>query len=422
MDTLVTITAFVILFGSLVFFHELGHFIFARRAGILCREFAIGFGPKLFSIKGKETVYTIRLLPLGGYVRMAGEDPELIELNPGLRVGLELDQDEVVRKIIISQKDRYPNAKLIEIDHADIEHDLIIRGLDDEEEYVSYKVHRQAVLVDQGTELQIAPYDRQFASKPLLARTLTIFAGPLFNFLLASIIFFAIGMTFGAPVKKPYAQFGIVLEDGVAYEAGLQEGDIVRKIDGIAIRNWDEMVKTVRENPGENLLFEIERNGDIFTINLAPREIEGIGHIGVQRPLERSFFAALPYSVEMTWYYTKQIFIILGNLISEGVSIDDFAGPVGIYASTEMMAQRGLLDLMLWGAVLSINLGIMNLLPIPALDGGRLMFFAIEAVRGKPVSKEKESLVHFIGFALLMLLMLAVTWNDFQRFFIEKNF
>ena len=124
----------------------------------------------------------------------------------------------------------------------------------------------------------------------------------------------------------------------------------------------------------------------------------------------------------MTWFYTKQIFIILGNLISEGVSIDDFAGPVGIYASTEVMAQRGLLDLMLWGAVLSINLGIMNLLPIPALDGGRLMFFAIEAIRGKPVPKEKESLVHFLGFALLMLLMLAVTWNDFQRFFIEKNF
>ena len=120
MNTLVTVTAFIILFGSLVFFHELGHFIFAKRAGILCREFAIGFGPKIFAFKKNETVYTIRLLPLGGYVRMAGEDPEIIELNPGLRVGLELDENEVVRKIILNQKDRYPNARIIEIDQADI--------------------------------------------------------------------------------------------------------------------------------------------------------------------------------------------------------------------------------------------------------------------------------------------------------------
>lgn len=422
MNTLVTVTAFIILFGSLVFFHELGHFIFAKRAGILCREFAIGFGPKIFAFKKNETVYTIRLLPLGGYVRMAGEDPEIIELNPGLRVGLELDENEVVRKIILNQKDRYPNARIIEIDQADIEHELIIRGYDDEEQLVSYSVHPRAVLVDHGNEIQIAPYDRQFSSKPLLARTLTIFAGPLFNFLLAAIVFFAIGMIFGVPKEQPVATLGKIAEDGVAYEAGLEEGDIVRKINGEDIANWQEMVQTVQKNPGEELLFEIERNGELMTITLVPRNEDGIGIIGVHHPTERSLFVALPYSLEMTWFYTKQIFIILGDLISSGISVDDFAGPVGIYASTEMMAQRGILDLMLWGAVLSINLGIMNLLPIPALDGGRLMFFAIEAIRGKPVSKEKESLVHFLGFALLMLLMLAVTWNDFQRFFIEKNY
>ena len=262
----------------------------------------------------------------------------------------------------------------------------------------------------------------EFRSKPAWQRLLVMVAGVLFNFLLAALIFFVIGMLFGVPVEKPYAQFGEIAEGGVAHEAGLKEGDIVRKIDGVPIDSWGEMVEIIRGNPGENLLFEIERDGEIFTIYLAPRDEDGVGIIGVHHPLERSLFVAVPYSIEMTWFYTKQIFIILGNLISEGVSIDDFAGPVGIYASTEVMAQRGLLDLMLWGAVLSINLGIMNLLPIPALDGGRLMFFAIEAIRGKPVPKEKESLVHFLGFALLMLLMLAVTWNDFQRFFIEKNF
>ena len=134
---LTTVIAFIIIFGALVFFHELGHLYFAKRAGILCREFAIGFGPKVFSFMKNETVYTIRLLPIGGFVRMAGEDPEMVEIKPGYRVGLVLNKDEKVQKIILNNKDKFPNAIVMEVEKADIEHNLFIKGyLDGDEEEV----------------------------------------------------------------------------------------------------------------------------------------------------------------------------------------------------------------------------------------------------------------------------------------------
>lgn len=419
MSTLSTVIAFILLFGALVFFHELGHFLFAKKAGILCREFAIGFGPKIFAFKKNETVYTIRLLPLGGYVRMAGEDPELIELKPGLRVGLILDENEVVQKIIINQKSKYPNARIVEIERADIEKDLFIQGIEEEEDERSkvYKVDPKAVLVDNGIESQIAPLDRQFASKSLLARTLTIFAGPLFNFLLAVVVYIIIGLLQGVPSDE--AKLGVITEDGAAIEAGLQEGDIVHSIHGEKVTKWAEIVEIVRDNPGETLTFQVERNGEVLDVDVVPKDVEGQGKIGVYAPMDKSFVDAIAYGFTETWFWIKTIFIILGDLVTGGFTIDALGGPVAIYASTEMVAESGIFNLLRWGAMLSVNLGIMNLLPIPALDGGRLTFFAIEALRGKPVSKEKEGFVHLIGFSLLMLLMILVTWNDIQRFFLK---
>src|SRR4051795_8969826 len=124
---LTTVIAFIVIFGALVFFHELGHLVFAKRAGILCREFAIGFGPKVFSHKKGETTYTIRLLPIGGFVRMAGEDPEVVEIKPGYRIGLLFDKDNQVNKIVLNNKEKYPDLRIIEVEYADIEHDLIIK-------------------------------------------------------------------------------------------------------------------------------------------------------------------------------------------------------------------------------------------------------------------------------------------------------
>lgn len=418
MSTLSTVLAFILLFGALVFFHELGHFIFAKRSGILCREFAIGFGPKILAFNKNETTYTIRLLPLGGYVRMAGEDPELIELKPGLRVGLILDENEIVKKIIINRKEKYPDARMIEIEQADIEKDLFISGYEEEEEETikSYKIDEKAVLVENGIESQIAPIDRQFSSKSLLARTLTIFAGPLFNFILAIIVFILIGIIQGVPSNEP--MLGEITKDGSAVKAGLKQGDVVHSIDDAEVSTWMDIVEIIQEHPGEPLTFHIERNDKLMDIQVTPQNIEGEGKIGVYQPMNQSLVQAFSYGFTETWFWTKQIFIILGDLVTGGFSIDAFSGPVGIYASTEVVAQSGIFNLLRWGALLSINLGIMNLLPIPALDGGRLLFFAIEALRGKPVDKNKEGFVHFIGFALLMLLMIVVTWNDIRRFFL----
>lgn len=418
MSTLSTVLAFIILFGALVFFHELGHFIFAKRAGILCREFAIGMGPKVLAFKKNETLYTVRLLPIGGYVRMAGEDPDIIELRPGLRVGLLLDENELVTKIVLNQREKFPNARTFEIEKADIEHQLFVRGYEegDEENIKTYYVDPQAVLVENGTETQIAPFNRQFSSKPLLARTLTIFAGPLFNFILAFLIFIFIGLFHGVPSTAP--MLGEITDGGSAIDAGLKEGDIIQSIDGNEVDSWQDIVKIIQVNPENTINFVVERNGEVLEIPVIPENVEGEGKIGVYQPMEQSPLKALTFGFTETWFWTKQIFIILGDLISGGFTIDAFAGPVGIYASTEAVAQSGIFNLLRWGALLSINLGIMNLLPIPALDGGRLLFFGIEALRGKPIDKNKEGFVHFIGFALLMLLMLVVTWNDIQRFFL----
>src|SRR5699024_1453165 len=155
------------MFGLLVFVHELGHLIFAKRAGMLAREFAIGFGPKIFSFTKNETLYTIRLIPAGGYVRVAGEDPEIIELKPGHHIGVEFNDDGKVKYIIVNNKSKHPHARVIEVERVDLDHELRIEGydLDDHDELLKFEVDPKAFFIMDERETQIAPYNRQFASK-----------------------------------------------------------------------------------------------------------------------------------------------------------------------------------------------------------------------------------------------------------------
>lgn len=418
-----TVIAFIVIFGALVFFHELGHFIFAKRAGILCREFAIGMGPKVFSHKKGETTYTIRLLPIGGFVRMAGEDPEVVEIKPGYRIGLLFDKQEKVTKIILNNKEKFPNCRIVEVEHADIERELIIKGFpeDEDESLHVFNVHPDAVIVENGIESQIAPIDRQFGSKTLGQRFMAIFAGPMMNFVLAFVVFIVIALLQGVPSNEP--KLGGITPDGAAKMAGLKKGDVVQSIEGSEITSWTDVVEIIRKNPNKELDFSIIRDGSEKEIQVTPLEktVEGnkMGIIGVYSPVEKSPVQAVKSGFTETYFWTKQIFVMLGKLVTGQFSIDALSGPVGIYKSTDEVAKSGIYYLMKWAGILSINLGIMNLLPIPALDGGRLMFFAVEAVRGKPIDRQKEGMVHFIGFALLMLLMLVVTWNDIQRFFLK---
>lgn len=417
-----TVIAFIIIFGALVFFHELGHLIFAKRAGILCREFAIGFGPKILSFKRDETVYTIRLLPLGGFVRMAGEDPEMIDVKPGQVIGLLFNNDERVEKVIINNKEQYPDARVIEVEHADLEHEMIIKGYEseDEERLHTFRVAEESYFIVDGDEVQIAPYSRQFASKTLGQRAMAIFAGPLMNFVLAFVIFVVLGISQGYAVDKPI--LGELTKDGAAIEAGLKQGDEVQAIDGAAVSTWQDVVEIIRKHPEQEIMFTVNRGDETREIEVTPdsREMgeEKIGLIGVYAPVEKSVIGSITNGATETATWMKEIVTGLGKLVTGQFSLDMLSGPVGIYAATDQVAQSGIYYLMKWAAVLSINLGIVNLLPIPALDGGRLVFFAVEAVRGKPIDRQKEGVVHFIGFALLMLLMLVVTWNDIQSFFL----
>ena len=414
-----TVIAFIVIFGSLVTFHELGHFLFAKRAGIMVREFAIGFGPKIIGIRKGETLYTIRLLPLGGYVRMAGEDFDKIELQPGYRVGLIIGKTNEVEKIYLNRNVANPDVLFMETETSDLEKEMFIKGYDDEGQLVRYNVSRKAVIFEKGQETLIAPYDRQFESKSVGKRAMAIFAGPLFNFILAFFIFLTIGLLQGVPVDEPYV--ANVMSDGSAAAGGMHEGDLVKEVDGKPISNWEEFVGIIQNSPGIPLQLVVERDGTLETLAITPSTIkekdQEYGQIGVMRPMEKNPVKAVAYGAEQTVVWIQRIIELLGMLVTGQFTIDALSGPVGIYKSTEEVAKFGIYSLMNWAAILSINLGIMNLLPLPALDGGRLLFFLFEAIRGKPIDKQKEGMVHFVGIVLLMLLMLVVTWNDIQRFF-----
>ncbi|QSB08266.1 RIP metalloprotease RseP [Lysinibacillus fusiformis] len=417
-----TAIAFILIFGMLVFFHELGHFLFAKRAGILVREFAIGMGPKIYGRTHGETMYTIRLLPIGGYVRMAGEDMDGTELQPGYRIGLIVNEDNIVKKIIFNQNNKQlPDLLFLEVERADLEKELFVEGYDEEERLVRYQVARDCVLVENGRELVIAPQDRQFNAKTVGQRAMTIFAGPLFNFILAFVIYLVIGLIHGVPTYEPIITE--VVENDPAAQAGMLAGDRVTSINGQAVEKWQDLAAIVQDHPNEDIAVTVERNGQSVNLNMTVKEIqqdgEKYGQIGVRYESPREFnpIKAVVYGAQETYNMTVKIFELLGMLITGKFTIDALSGPVGIYKATEQVAQYGIMNLMNWAAMLSINLGIMNLLPLPALDGGRLLFFGFEALRGKPIDRQKEGIVHFVGIVLLMILMVVVTWNDIQRFF-----
>ncbi len=419
-----TIIAFICMFGLLVFVHEWGHLIFAKRAGMLAREFAIGFGPKIFSFTRNETLYTIRLIPAGGYVRVAGDDPEIIELKPGHHVGITYNDQGKVNQIIVNNKDKHPDARVIEVDKVDLDHELIIEGYDvgEHEEKHVFEVDEKAFFIVDEVETQIAPYNRQFASKSVGQRAMQLFAGPMMNFFLAIILFIIIGIVQGVPAER--ALLSDVVDGSPAEEAGIQNSDEIVEIEGTPISTWEGFTTIVRNNPDTPLDMVVDRDGEKFTVEVTPNGVPDVldesvtvGQIGVYQGFEKSVMGTLTYGFTETYETTTMIVSNLVKLITGQYSIDMLAGPVGIYDATDQIVQTGFMNFLMWTAMLSVNLGIINLVPLPALDGGRLMFVLIEAIRGKPMDPQKEGIVHFIGFALIMLLMITVTWNDIQRLF-----
>ena len=200
--------------------------------------------------------------------------PIHIEIKPGYRVGLVLDESENVTKIILNNKDKYPDIRLVEVEKIDLEHKLILTGYEEGEEEIlkSFSIHREAVIAENGVETQIAPYDRQFPSKSLGHRAMTIFAGPMMNFVLAFFIFLIIGLFQGVEVDE--ARLGQLTEDGSAIASGLQTGDEIQSVAGTEVSTWVDVQENIQKNPGKEIEFVVVRDGDTLTIPVVPKEIE----------------------------------------------------------------------------------------------------------------------------------------------------
>ncbi|KIS03630.1 RIP metalloprotease RseP [Paucilactobacillus wasatchensis] len=421
---IVTIIAFIIVFGVLVLVHEFGHYYFAKRSGILVREFSIGMGPKVWWHRKNGTTYTVRILPLGGYVRMAGaQDDDDDVLKPGTPVSLQLDDQQQVSSINASNKTALFSGLPLQVAAADLVDELWIEGYvnGDESELKRYSVNHDATIIESdGTEVRIAPRDVQFQSASLPHRMMTNFAGPMNNFILALVVF--VGLGFVLPgIPNNTNVIGEVTQKSVAAKAGLRAGDAIVKVNQTKTGDWEKLGTTISNYPNKKITITIERNQKQQKIKLTPKAVtqsgEKVGQIGIQEKLVTSFSARVNYGWTRFVTVFTLIFSVLGHMITHGFNLNDFGGPVAIYAGTSQATALGITGVLNFLAVLSINLGIVNLLPIPALDGGKLVLNIIEAIRRKPLPEQTEGIVTLIGFGLMMLLMILVTWNDIQRYF-----
>ena len=340
----------VLVLGVLIFVHEFGHFLVAKRAGVSVLKFSLGFGPKIAGFTRGGTEYLLSAIPLGGYVKMLGEDPKE----------------------------------------------------------------------------EVADLERSFSGKPIGWRSLIILAGPGSNFLLAIAIFWVVFMV-GVPTLT--TKVGEVMEGFPAREAGLLRGDRIVGIEGQPIEKWEELAKQIHQSPGRPVRLTVEREGRRFDLAVAPKatkqknlfgEEQEIGLLGIA-PAEEFLtertnpITAFGRAVYKTYDLSVLILITFGKLLQGVVPAKTIGGPLLVAQMAGEQARLGVLNLLFFTALLSINLGVLNLLPIPILDGGHLFFALIEAARGKPVSLKKREMAQQVGLVLLVALMIFAFYNDIFR-------
>lgn len=348
---MLTLIIFILILGIIILIHELGHYLFAKLFGVYVYEYSIGMGKKIYSKKPKnsETEYSIRLIPIGGFVRLAGEEGE--------------DGDKTV------------------------------------------------------------PLEKKLYKKNFIQRFLIFFMGPGFNFVLAFVTLFVSALIFGSISTAPIV--GNVPEDYPAYKAGVEVGDTILSIDGEKIRTWDDILWIVQTSEGESLKFEIEdKNGNQKNVTVTPeKEVSEEGEttyvfgIGKNAEKERGFITSFKYACNKTVSLFKIMIETVKSLFTGGVSVNDLSGPVGIYSIVGEQSKGGIENLLYLLAYLSINVGVINLIPFPAFDGGHILFLVIEKIMRRPVPEKVESTITGIGFILLMILMIYITGHDILNLF-----
>ncbi len=353
---LLTIVSFVVVLGILVFVHEFGHYITAKLSDIRVEEFALGFGPKLVSRQWGETAYSIRIIPLGGFCNLTGEFPP-----------------------------------------------------DDDVSEEELEIYNEAL--ENG---------RCFHQKSIGKRFAVLFMGPLMNFLLAIVVFSLVFFAYGIPVdSSPSTVIGQVEPNKPAARAGLQPGDQITAINNQEVEEWSDMASLIHNSNEKIIKVEYKRGDNKFVANIKPEYNEEVGAdvIGIYPRMIKEkigLFKSIQLGFVQTWNVVALTVTGFAQMISQR-SAEELGGPIMIASIVGQAAKIGLSNLLNWLAIISINLGIINLLPFPALDGGRILFILVELVRGKPVPAEKEGFVHFIGFILLMVLMVFIIYRDLVR-------
>ena len=344
-----TIIIFILVLGTIVFVHEFGHFIFAKLNGVYVYEFAIGMGPKLFGFKGKETEYCFRLIPIGGFCSLAGE----------------------------------------EVDEEDIK----------------------------------VPKNRRLQDKKAWQRFLIMFFGPGFNFIFAMLLLFFIALFSGYSNYEPI--ISSVEKNYPAYNIGLEAGDRILTINDKKIKTIDDVsIYLVIADKTKNTEIKVKKStGKEITYKVKPKKVKVDGEttykygIGLNGEEKHGFVNSLKYTFVKTNSLFRQMFITVGNLFTGGVKVNQLSGPVGIYSIVGESSKAGISSILYLMAFLSINVGFINLLPLPAFDGGHILFIIIEKIKGSPVSSKTENTIHTIGLFLLMMLMVYITFNDIIRLF-----
>ena len=414
------ILTFILVFGIIVVVHEFGHFYFAKKSGILVREFAIGMGPKIFAHIGKDgTAYTIRILPLGGYVRMAGWGDDTTEIKTGTPVSLTLADDGKVKRINLSGKKLDQTALPMQVTQFDFEDKLFIKGLVLEEEKTFAVDHDATVVEADGTEVRIAPLDVQYQNATIWGKLITNFAGPMNNFILGVVVFWILIFMQGGVRDVDTNRFHIMPQGALA-KVGVPETAQITKIGSHEISNWESLIQAVetetKDKTALTLDVTISENGSDKQVTVTPEENQGRYLLGVQPGIKSDFLSMFVGGFTTAADSALRILSALKNLIFQP-DLNKLGGPVAIFKASSDAAKNGIENVLYFLAIISINIGIFNLIPIPALDGGKIVLNILEAIRRKPLKQEIETYVTLAGVVIMVVLMIAVTWNDIMRLF-----